>query len=90
MDPEIVKQVQSSNEAAMALVTLLVSEESHEAVVMAMTDLAFTQRSTCLAIAVLASSAIKSLALVLECEPEDVMKEAAINTALFNMKLEEE
>jgi hypothetical protein len=90
VDPEIIKQVQTSNEAAIALITLLVSDEDAEAIMLAMTDTAFTHRSTCLAVGVVASAAIKTLAQMAGCDPEEVVREAAINTALFNLDLDQE
>lgn len=88
MDPEIVAQVRESNEASISLVTLLVVNEDQEAVKMAMTDDVYTKRSTALALGVLACSAIKTIADLLECSPEEVVRAAGIQTAQFNLDLE--
>jgi hypothetical protein len=91
MDPEVIDQVRAANEACMTLLTLMAMDDTHEeAARLIAEDPAYTERTTCMALAGFAISATNALARELDIPLEIIIQSAAQNAALHTMKLEQE
>src|SRR5689334_1509459 len=88
VDPNIVRDIQRANDACLTLMTLLVSGSSAEAAMLAASDPVYTEAPTSMAIATLASSAIKSLAEVLEVSEMEILQVAGLSAAEYGIWLE--
>lgn len=89
MDREIVEAIRLTNEACMALMTLMAMEGGrNEAAELVAQDAMYSNPATCMAIANFALSAINTLAAQLEIDPLVLVQTAALSAAEYAVDLE--
>lgn len=89
MDPDIVHEIRVANEACIALITLMMSDDSRvEATKLAASDPVYGHATTCMAIATLAVTALNTLAQELEIDPLQLVQVAGISAAQYSVYLE--
>lgn len=88
MDRAIVAEVRAANEAAVMLLTLAVGDYGYAAAELASTDVAYCKPQTAMALAVIGSSAIKTLAQAFNVEPAEIIQAAGLSAAEYVIALE--
>ena len=89
MDRHIVAELRAANEACMTLMTLMALEDDHSrAAELVAEDDRYAQRTTCMALAGFALSAVSALADHLEITVEEIIQAAATSAALHGVELE--
>lgn len=89
MDRHIVAELRAANEACMTLMTLMAIDDDHQtAAKLVAEDERFAQRTTCMALAGFALSAVSALADQLGVEIEEIIQAAATSAALHGVELE--
>lgn len=89
MDRYIVAELRAANEACMTLMTLMALEDDHnEAAKLVAEDDRYAQRTTCMALAGFALSAVSALADQLEVSVEEIIQAAAQSAAMHGIELE--
>lgn len=90
MDRDLVEGLRRANEAAIALLTImLASDRGPEAVDVVQNDPVYEEVTTCMALAGIALSAVEALAQHLQIDPADVLQVAGLNAANYALLLEE-
>lgn len=88
MDREIIEQVRRANDACMLLLTHIVNDDEEAAMKEVLTNPVYRDPGTTMAIATIATSAIKTLADMSDVDPKTVLQIAALNAAQLAVILE--
>lgn len=83
MKPESARMLQSANEAAIALLTLLTIDAHDEAITLVSEDDAYADKVVTIVLATYTAASIQMIAKVLESDPLDLLKTIALDGAKY-------